>query len=312
MNDLAVIIPIRNEESNLACLIDRLTCTLDALGLRYNIVFVTDENIDDTLNTLRKCSKDNPMVLGIKLSRNSGQHLAIMVGLAHVDSKHYVIMDGDLQDYPEDIPLLYEKALEGFDVVYGIKEKKNDSGIRNFFSKSFNRVMKILSDVKMESNTSMFRVISRKMANEILRYKEREPSLNLIMPLINLPTVGVNVQSGERYAGKTNYSFRRMLSLSLNFILSFSTKPLRFMSWFGVIVSLLSFGFVLISLIQSFIIGTAPLGWATIVAGIFAIGGLQIFFVGIIGEYIGRIYLQSKNRPLYTIEETIGNQDMED
>jgi dolichol-phosphate mannosyltransferase len=245
-------------------------------------------------------------VKAIKLSRRGSQHSAIIAGLAESDSHHYLIMDGDLQDSPEDIPQLYRKALEGFDVVCGVKSRKNDRLLRNFCSRAFNSMMNKLSDVEIDSNTSMFRIITQRTAKEILRYNEPKPSLNLIISTINLPTAYIPVTSNERYSGKTNYSFLRLVNLSVDWVLSFSTKPLRILSKLGLFMSFASFIAVILTVIHSLVVDTAPLGWPTLISAIFMLSGIQIFALGVIGEYVGRTFIQSKNRPLYTIEERIG------
>jgi hypothetical protein len=152
----------------------------------------------------------------------------------------------------------------------------------------------------------MFRILSRKIVEVIIEYKETEPSLNFIISQINLPTAYVNVTSNERFSGKTYYSFFKLVNLSIGIILSFSTKPLRLVSKLGIIMSLASFIVVVYTIVHSLISDTAPVGWPTLIAAIFMLSGIQIFVLGIIGEYIGKIFIQSKQRPRYTVEEKIG------
>nr|HMS66184.1 glycosyltransferase [Ignavibacteria bacterium] len=216
-------------------------------------------------------------------------------------------MDGDLQDFPEDIKNLYDKYGEGFDVVFGIKEKKNDSSLRNLFSKTFIKLLNSLSDYKLDFNTCMFRIMSKRTVEGILRFGEREPSITGLISIINYPTAEVFVTSGKRISGETKYNFIRQINLAISFLLSFSTKPLRMASAFGFIISSLSFIYLFIITIQKLFFNVSVLGWATIISLITFSTGLQIFFLGIIGEYIGKIFMETKNRPRYFIEEKIGH-----
>jgi glycosyltransferase involved in cell wall biosynthesis len=194
-------------------------------------------------------------------------------------------------------------------VVYALKEKKNESFFRNLSSQVFNGLMNSLSDIKINSNSNMFRIISRKALTEVTKFREYEPSLTYIFSFINLPTATVKVTSGVRQQGKTKYGFFKLMSFAVSSLLSFSRKPLRMISNFGYVVSLVSLIYFIVVLYQYFFFGIPILGWATIVAIITFIGGIQLLSIGVIGEYIGRIYMQTKNRPLYVIEERYGNFD---
>ncbi len=303
---MSVIIPVRDEERNIPELVSRLAEAIDALILEFEIIFVTDINTDRTYEVLGEQHRQDPRIKVIKLSNTFGQQAAVMAGLQFSSGEAVVIMDGDLQDLPEDIPKLYETMLQGYDVVYGVKRQKNDSPLRNIYSKLFVKVMSTLSDYNIRYNTSMFRIVGRRAVNELLRFREHEPSLTFIMGLINFPTTSVEVTSGKRLKGNTKYGFFRQMNMAISMLLAFSTKPLRLISICGFIVSLLSFAYLIAVLIQSLFFGVPVLGWPTIITLIILLGGLQLFSMGIIGEYIGRVFLQSKQRPLYIIEEKLG------
>jgi dolichol-phosphate mannosyltransferase len=230
-----------------------------------------------------------------------------MAGMDHCNGSYVVIMDGDLQDFPEDIPLLYNKAIEGFDIVYSVKESKNDTLFRNMSSWAFNGLMNSLSDFRIQSNSSMFRIISRKALTEVTKFREYEPSLTYIFSYINLPTATVKVRSGVRQQGQTKYSFFRLISFAVSSLLSFSRKPLRLITSLGLVISILSFFYFGVVLFQYFFMNIAVLGWATIIVIVTFTGGIQLLSIGVMGEYIGRIYMQTKNRPLYIVERKIGN-----
>lgn len=307
MYEISIVIPVRDEGKNIDNLIARIFSTIDHIQRTFEIIFVTDINKDNTVDLLYEYCRKHSNIKMLKLSNSFGQHVAVLAGLDHSSGKYTVIMDGDLQDYPEDIPILYNKICEGYDVVYALKEKKNEGFYRNFSSRAFNTLMNSLSDIKIDSNSSMFRIISRKALEEITKFREYEPSLTYIFSFINLPTAVAKVRSGVRQQGKTNYSFFRLVNFAISSLLSFSRKPLRMISNFGYIVSLVSLLYFVTVLYQYFFWGIPILGWATIVAIITFTGGIQLLSIGVIGEYIGRIYMQTKNRPLYIIEKRYGS-----
>lgn len=304
--DISVVIPVRDEEKNIRELSERLAMTMKRMELTYEVIFVTDINTDRTLDVLRECHAHDDRIKVIKLSGRTGQHIAVVAGLDACQGDSVVLMDGDLQDFPEDIPKLHSRMSEGFDVVYGIKEKKDDSIIRNIFSKIFIRVMNRLSDYKVEHSTNMFRIISRRTVEQLNRFRENEQSLTGLISLIGFPTDKVLVTSGERTAGETKYSFLSQVNFAISFLLSFSTKPLRMISILGFIVSALSFLYLGFVVIQVLVAGTAVMGWPTLVVLMTFLGGIQLLALGVIGEYISRIFIESKKRPIYIVEEKIG------
>jgi polyisoprenyl-phosphate glycosyltransferase len=307
MMDISVVIPVRNEEFTIPELISRLEATLVAMSKKYEIIFVTDINTDRTLSVLKSFHEKNQHIKLIKLSNSFGQHVAILAGLEYAKAKSVVIMDGDLEMYPEDIPKLHAKLQEGYELVYGYNKHKNRSFINDLSSRFFNYMMKLSSDYSFDHNSNMFRILTSKAVNEVLNFKETQPSLTYIMGLINLPTTGIELEFGKREFGKTNYSLKSQFSLALNSILSFSTKPLRAISLFGFTISFFSFIYLLFVLVQKFFTSYGGLGWGTVIVLITFFGGIQLLAIGIIGEYIGRIFLQSKNRPRYVIEEKFGD-----
>ena len=307
MTEISVVIPVRDEESNVNELVNRLISTLTKIVSSFEVIFVTDINKDNTLPILKTINENDSRIKTIKLSSGLGQHMAVIAGLSLTKGEAVVIMDGDLQDYPEDIAQLFEKYKEGYDVVYGVKEMKNDSGLRNLFSKTFIKVLNNLSDYKLDFNTCMFRIMSKRTVENILKFNEREPSITGLISVINFPTTEITVTSGKRISGETKYNFIRQVNLAISFLLSFSTKPLRIASALGFVLSSLSFIYLVIVIIQKIFFNVAVLGWATIIFLITFSSGLQLFFLGIIGEYIGKIFMETKNRPRYFIEEKVGD-----
>lgn len=307
MCEISVLIPVRDEEKNISALIERISSTLDGIQKTFEIIFITDINRDNTVGVLEQYATKFPWIKILKLANSFGQHVAVMAGLDHSCGQNVVIMDGDLQDYPEDIPLLYAKLQEGYDIVYAVKENKNDNLFRNMSSRLFNTLMNTFSDISINSNSSMFRIITRKALYEVTRFREYEPSLTYIFSYINLPSAKVSVRSGTRQQGTTKYSFFRLFSFAVSSLLSFSRRPLRVISTLGIIMSLFSFFYFGVVLFQYFFLQIAVLGWATMIVLMTFIGGIQLLSLGVIGEYIGRIYMQTKSRPLYIIEKKIGH-----
>lgn len=304
--DLSVVVPVRDEAETIPELVQRLTDTMGSMGLRYEVIFVTDLNRDNTVQVLRQYSRQDAHIKMLKLSNAFGQHVAVVAGLHRASGAAVVIMDGDLQDYPEDIVKLYAKLREGFDVVYGIKERKNDSALRNLLSTAFIRVLSFLSDYRMDFNTSMFRIISARVKDAVLRFTELGPSLTFIMGLVGFPTTHVLVTSGTRQRGETKYSLWRQINLAISSLIAFSTKPLRLISLSGLVVSMLSVSYFAFLLLD-FAVRRVPVqGWTTIVVLLTFLGGAILFAQGITGEYIAHIFLETKKRPLYIIEESSG------
>lgn len=306
MIDLSIVIPVRDEEKNVHELVSRIVNTITEMRSSFEVIFVTDINKDNTVKVLADLNKKDGRIKAIKLSNGLGQHIAVHAGLSFSTGNAVVIMDGDLQDYPEDIKKLYEKYNEGYDVVYGIKEKKNESGLRNLFSKTFIKILNNLSDYKIDFNTCMFRIMSRRTVEGILSFGEKEINMTGLISIVNFPTSEVMVTSGKRLAGETKYNFFRQVNIAINFLLSFSTKPLRIASALGFLISTLSFAYLIIVAVQKIFFNIGILGWATTISLITFSTGLQLFFLGIIGEYIGKIFMETKNRPRYFIEEKIG------
>jgi polyisoprenyl-phosphate glycosyltransferase len=307
VNFLSVVVPVRNEAENIAQLVARLTPVLRSIAGEHEIIFATDRNRDNTLDVLRSLHRSDPRVKTLKLSNAFGHHVAVLAGLAVSRGDAVVVMDGDLQDYPEDIPVLYAKLQEGYEVVYGVKERKNESALRNLCSRTVVRLINSLSDYDVDFNTSMFRVMSRRAVDELCRFREREPSLTGLVSVIGLPTTKVLVTSGVRRAGRTNYSYWRQLNFAINFLLSFSTKPLRLISMLGLALSALALLYFVVVVIQRLAFGTPVQGWPTIVGLLSLLGGVQLLALGVTGEYVARIFLEVKRRPLYVVEEEIGD-----
>ncbi len=303
--DISVVVPVRNEEKNIPELTHRLRDVLSVMGLAFEVVFVTDENTDRTVDTIKAEHRQDARIKMVKLAQGRGQHMAAVAGLAASQGESVVFMDGDLQDEPEDIPLLYRKMQEGYAVVSALKERKNETALRNFFSRSYVRVMNYLSDSRLLINTSLFRIINRRMADELGRFEEHDQDPTLLMTLIGLPEASVLVSSGERHSGETNYTFWRQINVAISCVVSFSTKPLRLISSFGFFCAGLSFLHFLYVVVLWFRGVDVP-GWTTLAVLVSFLGSAQLMSLGVIGEYLAHVFMESKRRPLYVVEERCG------
>ena len=232
--ELSLILPVRNEAQVIPELVERLHATLKSMAIDYEILFVTDLNTDNTLPVLRTYAESDQKIKVIKLSNSFGQNVAVKAGIDYSRGNAVLIMDADLEMFPEDIPKLYEKYLEGWEVVYGASKNKDRSFFKDLTSRAFNKIMNVLSDDNARLNTDFFRIVSRRVINELAKFQEQKPSLTFIMALINFPAVSVEIEFGKRSKGKTNYNFRRQMNLAIDLFLSFSTSTCKIYisTWF--------------------------------------------------------------------------------
>ena len=299
---VSVIIPVFDEEKNIVPLYDEIKQNLSPAD---ELIFIDDGSSDNTFLEIRQLSNANNNVKCISLSRNFGHQNALMAGLLHATGDHIITMDGDLQHPPSLIPTMIEKLNEGNDIVITKRNKTNNAGaIKNIFSKIFYRFINSISDTHIEPNASDFRAFNKKVLTNILLFKERELFLRGIFSWIGFKTTTINFDAPERRFGKTKYSFGKMTKLALKGITSFSFKPLRVAVFIGSIISLAAFSFGIFALVSYFKGNTVP-GWASTIIAIMFLGGTQLLAIGLLGEYIASLFVESKNRPLFLIDKKI-------
>jgi dolichol-phosphate mannosyltransferase len=301
--DFSVVLPVYNEESNLETLHRRLSETFQKMGRSYELVFVDDGSSDGSYSKLRQLFERDPAVRIIKFSRNFGHHIAVTAGLDYVRGEFVVLMDSDLQDQPEEIPALYAKIEEGYDVVYGIRKNKKFSVTKRASSAAFRWVMRHI--LRYEITGGIFRILRRQVVQEVRRCRETD---RLVIGLINwtgFRQTGVEVEHGARLAGVTKYSLRKQLQLATNAITAFSTLPLKFASWLGFAISAMSFIAIVLIFLRKLFWGLGEIGWPSLMVTITFLGGVQLLCLGILGEYIGRIFNETRKRPLYVVENAL-------
>jgi dolichol-phosphate mannosyltransferase len=304
---IAVVIPSYNEATNIDVLIHALNETIKNVNYTFKFVFVDDGSSDKTVEILKEKSKEHQHVFYLELSRNFGHQNALKAGIDLVknDVDAIISMDGDMQHPPKIIPKLIEKWEEGFEVVYTIRgEDKKLSFIKNKTSNLFYSLMNKLSDIKFEPGTADFRLIDKKVAQVFSDFTENELFIRGIINWVGFKQFAINYEPNERYSGKSKYTVGKMMRFAVQGITSFSTKPLSMAIILGVSLSLMAFMFYIAYVLYSVYYGHVISGWASVITTVVFFGGLNLVVLGIIGVYIGKLFMQSKGRPNYLISST--------
>lgn len=303
---ISIVIPVFNEEKNIRELYLRLSGVLGNIGLSYEIILVNDGSMDGSLDLIRIIAKEDPKIKCVSLSRNFGQQAALTAGLELASGDCIVTMDADLQDPPELIPKFFDKIKEGFDVVYGVSIKRNDPLIRKLLFNSYYFVMDRLSPIKFPRNAGIFAVMKQRVVETLLQLSERNRFVPGLRIWIGFKQVGLPYEKAKRFAGKETQTLSKLFRMGFDSLFSFSYVPLRLATYLGLLVSVVAFIIILDVLYQKLYAGTAILGWASPLVATLFIGGVQLIILGIIGEYLGRIYDEVKRRPNFIISEKIG------
>ncbi len=312
MDKLWLVIPCYNEEAVLSETSKRLYKIMADMIINKKIdpaskiAFVNDGSKDNTWNMIKTYHSNTDMFVGINLSRNKGHQNALLAGLTvardHADM--VITLDADLQDDINVIPEFVDKYYEGNDIVYGVRNNRDtDTGFKRNTAQGFYKLMKLLG-VDIIDNHADYRLMSKRAIDGLLEYKEVNVFLRGIVPQIGFPSAIVEYKRAERLAGESKYPLKKMLSFAFDGITSFSVKPLRISLFLGVISFLVAIGIFIYSIVQ-LILGNTVSGWTSITISIWAVGGLQLLMLGIAGEYIGKIYLESKHRPKFIIQEVL-------
>ncbi len=300
--ELSVIIPVYNEEAGLPALFDRLYPALDALKTSYEIIFINDGSRDRSAAVLRGQFERRPDVTRvILLATNAGQHMAIMAGFEYSRGSIVVTLDADLQNPPEEIGKLVDKAREGYDCVGSIRQQRQDSAFRRYASKAMNGLRERITRIKMTDQGCMLRAYSRDIVDAINSCKEVSTFIPALAYSFAQRPTEVEVAHEERHAGESKYSLYALIRLNFDLMTSFSLLPLQFFSMLGICISMLSAFFVVFLFIRRLIVGPEAEGLFTLFGIAFFLIGLTLFGVGLLGEYVGRIYQQVRHRPRYRI-----------
>lgn len=305
---LSVIVPCFNEEEGIQACHDHLSKVLRGIGISYEILYVDDGSKDRTADVLRIIQASDPHAILMRLSRNFGHQPAVTAGLSMVRGQATVIIDADLQDPPEVIPKMVSLWRSGYQVVYGVRaSREGETGFKLWTAKMFYRLINRLSDVEIPLDTGDFRLLDRAAVQAMNQMPERHRLLRGMSSWIGFSQIGVKYDRARRVAGETKYPLSKMFSLALDGIVSFSSVPLRFVTFIGFCSGAIAFLGILYTLAVRLFSHSWVRGWAISFIGMLFMAGVQMFCLGILGEYIGRIYTESKQRPLFLIREVVGS-----
>lgn len=303
---VSVVIPIYNEEETLDRLDQRLTAALEALGETYEVVFVNDGSRDRSLSMLRAMHERNPRMKVISFSRNFGHQMAITCGLEHAVGDAVVAMDGDLQDPPEVLPDLLARWREGYEVVYAVRQDRKENIVKRAAYKAFYFILNKVSYLDIPLDSGDFSLIDRRVLDVLNSMPERNRFVRGLRTWAGFRQTGYEYAREARFAGESKYSFSKLIGLAFDGLVSYSYVPLRLVSNVGLLVSLTALGYMGYLLAMR-LLGDSPIeGWTSTVVIMLFLGGVQLLSLGVIGEYIGRIFDEVKHRPHYVVGERLG------
>jgi glycosyltransferase involved in cell wall biosynthesis len=306
---LAIVVPAYNESAVIDTFHARLGAVLDGIGASARVIYVDDGSSDDTWQKLVAIANGDARALSLRLSRNFGKEAAMTAGLDAADADAVVVIDADLQDPPELIPELVARWREGFDVVYATRgERDGETRFKKFTSAAFYRVMERLSDTPLPRDTGDFRLLSRRAVAALGGLRERQRFMKGLFAWIGYRQTAVTYHRDARYAGVTKWNYWRLGNLAIEGITSFSAAPLRVATWVGLSAAVLAFLYGIWVLIKVLFWGDPVRGYPTLMVVILFLGGIQLLALGIIGEYVGRTYAETKRRPLYYVESRQGGE----
>lgn len=305
--DISVVIPVYGCRAALPELHRRLVDTLEGMGKSFEIVLVDDCCPQKSWDVIKEICAGDDRVKGIHLSRNFGQIRAITAGLDNSRGDWVVVMDCDLQDRPEAIARLYAKAQEGYDVVFVKRVERKDSGLTLFLSRLFYRVYSYFTDGAYDSSLCNFSISRRIVIDNYCRMREHNRGFTMFVKWLGFRQTAIEVEGDERFEGTSSYNFRKKLTMAFELITAQSNKPLKLAVGVGFVIALLAFLYLLILVVHYFVHPGVQVGWTSTVASIYLMGGLILSAIGVVGLYVGNIFDEVKNRPLYVISEILND-----
>ena len=303
---LTVIVPAFNENETIEEFYARLSMAMNAIQQNYEIVFINDGSQDGTLSTMKRLQDKHRTITIVDLSRNFGKEIATTAGIDNAKGDATVIIDADLQDPPELIEKLIEKWSEGYDVVYAQREQREgETWPKKKSAELFYRLMQKLGPVKLPINTGDYRMMSEEATEAVKQFREHNRFMKGIFAWIGFPSVGVTYKRDPRYAGETKWNYIKLWSLAIDGITSFTIAPLKLATYLGLTIAAASFFYAIYIVYKTLVIGEAVRGFPTLSILILFLGGVQLIFLGVIGGYLGRIFNETKNRPLYFTKQVL-------
>jgi dolichol-phosphate mannosyltransferase len=300
---LSVVIPVYKAERTLRPLYERLKTSLEQVSSAFEIVLVEDCGGDRSWAIIQELAEEDPRVVGLQFSRNFGQHYGITAGLDHARGDWVFVMDCDLQDPPEYIPVLYAKAQEGYDVVLARRQNRKDNVLKRGTSWAFYQVFNYLSGMRHDASVGNYRIISRKVADAFREMRENLRFFSGLVDWMGFPTAAIDIEAEERHDGKSTYTVRKLLKLANETIIAYSDKPLHLAVNLGFLIALASFAGGLYLIYRALFFHIPVEGWASLIVSLYFLGGIIIAILGVIGIYLGKTFNEAKKRPLYIIRE---------
>lgn len=302
---ISIVSPVYRAENIVEQLVEEIRQAMAVLGKEYEIILVDDRSPDNGWQVMKQLSEKFAEVKSVRLSRNFGQHPAIMAGLAQAKGEWVVVMDCDLQDKPNEIIPLYNKALEGYETVLARRENRQDGFLKKLSSRLFSAVYSYFAGVKYDNEIANFGIYNKKVIAAVLQIADQIKFFPLFVSLAGFKSTSIRVEHAERFSGTTSYSFAKLMSLAFNTIISFSNKPLKLFVKFGITISLLSFIMGCYYIYRAIAHEISVLGYTSIIVSIWFLSGVLITTIGVCGIYIGKIFDQVKGRPIYIIDEVV-------
>lgn len=301
---ISIVSPVYGCGASLNTLYSRLEKTLSTITNDFEIIMVNDASPDDAWDTIKKLAQTDSRVKGINFSRNFGQHKAITAGLDYAQGEWVVVMDCDLQDQPEEIIKLYNKAQEGYDIVFGKRVQRQDSLFKKISSKLFYMIYDYFTESKIDNSVANFSIISKKVLNSLQAFREQNRMYPLFANWVGFNRIDIEIEHASREEGKSSYTFSKLINLAIDGIVSQSNKPLKLSIKFGFLMSFLSILYACWLIFRYFLYSIPVEGWTSVMVSIYFIGGLLFANMGMLGLYIGKIFDETKNRPIYIVQET--------
>jgi polyisoprenyl-phosphate glycosyltransferase len=301
----SVVVPVFNEEGNVEALAARVVAAMEAVGAPFELLVVDDGSTDGTPGLLRGIASRDPRVRVVRFTRNYGQEAAVEALYLNARGRWLIQMDGDLQHPPEEIPRLIAKKDEGYDVVYGVRRKRQDALFRVAASRAMQWTMRSMMEIELPDDVSTFRLMSAPIARLVAALPERRKFFSALLVWSGARIGTVNVSHAPRHAGATHYGFTKLLNHTFDLIVGFSSKPLRYIGTLGFLFAIVGLGMGLWVIARKLLWDYGMMGWPSLFAAVVILGGMQLIATSVIGEYIARIYVQAQARPLYNVAERL-------
>lgn len=307
---VSLVVPVYNEQETLPTFYQRATAVLESLQDPYEIIFVDDGSSDGSFDMLRALAEKDRHVRVVSFSRNFGHQTAVTAGLHYARGKAVAVIDADLQDPPEFLPQMLEKWREGYQVVYAVRKTRKEHWLKRTAYRAFYRLLRSLAYVDMPLDAGDFAVMDRRVVDELNAMPERNRFVRGIRAWVGFKQIGLEYDRAERFAGESKYSLRKLFKLAYDGVISYSFVPLRLATHLGFAISGVAFALILYLVGLRIVYGEKIIaGWTSTVVVVLFLGGVQLLSLGILGEYVGRIFDEVKRRPLYVVRETVGFEE---